>query len=255
MENTENTAGTPFPPEPALAPAQPPRMSAFARVIGIFFEPDAVFQDIARSPGFILPLVLVILCSAGTAAVMVNRVDMREFMMKQLDKSPRTENMSAAQKEQAIETGAKFAKFGFFFTPLFVPLGILVIAGILMLMANFVFGGTATFKQLFSVAAHAQSIGIILGILIVIILFLKDPADVDLQNPIASNLGMLIPIETSKFLHRMGTSLDIFSFWQIYLLGSGAAICGRLSKAKGIMAIAIPWFVYVMIVSGLAMLQ
>jgi len=49
MENTENTAGTPFPPEPALAPPQPPSKNAFERVIGIFFEPDATFQDIARS--------------------------------------------------------------------------------------------------------------------------------------------------------------------------------------------------------------
>jgi hypothetical protein len=257
MENTENTAGTPFPPEPALAPEQPPTPSknAFERVIGIFFEPDAVFADIARSPGFILPLVLVILCSAGTATVMVNRIDMRDFMAKQLEKNPRTESMPAAQKEQAIENGAKFTKFAFFATPVFVPISMLVIAGILMVMANFVFGGTATFKQLFSVVAHAQMVGIILGILIVVILFLKDPSDVDLQNPIASNLGMLIPIETSKFLHRLAVSLDIFSFWQMYLLGSGAAICGRLSKAKGIMAIGIPWFIYVLVVSGLATLQ
>jgi len=140
-------------------------------------------------------------------------------------------------------------------TPVFVPLMMLIIAGILMVMANFVFGGTATFKQLFSVAAHAQMVGIIYGLLIVVILFLKDPADVDLQNPIASNLGLLIPMETSKFLHRLAISVDIFSLWQVYLLGTGAAICGRLSKAKGIMAIGIPWLVWVLIVSGLATFQ
>jgi len=257
MENAENTAGTPTPPEPQLAPAPPaqPSKGAFARVIGIFFEPEATFQDIARSPGFIVPLLLVILCSAGTAAVMVNRVDMRDFMAKTLEKNPRTESMSAAQKEQAIETGAKFAKIGIYFTPAIVPLSILIIAGILMLMTNFVFGGTATFKQLFAVATHAQMVGIIMGVLIVAILFLKDPADVDLQNPVASNLGLLIPMETSKFLHRMAISLDIFSFWQIYLLGTGAAICGRLSKAKGLMAIGIPWLIWVLIVSGLATFQ
>ena len=254
MENTENTAGLPIPPEPP-PPLPQPGKSAFERVIGIFFEPEATFQDIARSPGFIVPLLLVMICSAGTAAVMVNRIDMRDFIAKQLDKNPRTESMPAAQKEQAIENGAKFGKIGFYVTPVFVPLMMLIIAGVLMVMANFVFGGTATFKQLFSVAAHAQMVGIIFGLLIVVILFLKDPADVDLQNPIASNLGLLIPIETSKFLHRFAISLDIFSLWQVYLLGTGAAICGRLSKAKGIMAIGIPWLVWVLIVSGFATFQ
>jgi hypothetical protein len=89
----------------------------------------------------------------------------------------------------------------------------------------------------------------------VVILFLKDPTDVDLQNPIASNLGLLIPAETSKFLHRLAISMDIFSFWQIYLLGTGAAICGRLSRVKGIMAIGIPWLIYVFIAAGLATFQ
>ena len=230
-------------------------MSAFARIIGIFFEPEATFQDIARSPGFIAALLLVMLFALGTVAAMHNRLDWRDVVAKQMEKNPRMESMPAAQKQQAIETGAKIGTYFLYATPLFVPLGILIIAGFLMMMGNFVFGGTATFKQIFAVTTHAQLIGIIAGILGVVILFLKDPADVDVQNLVASNLGPLIPAETSKFLHRLAISLDLFSFWQIYLLGTGLAICGRLSKAKGIMAVAIPWLIYVLIAAGFASLQ
>ena len=104
MENNENTAGTPFPPEPQLEPAPPPppAKSAFARIIGIFFEPDATFQDIARSPGFILPLLLVILCSAGTAAVMSTRIDMRDFIAKQMEKSSRAGSNTRLKSIPAI---------------------------------------------------------------------------------------------------------------------------------------------------------
>jgi len=122
-------------------------------------------------------------------------------------------------------------------------------------MGNFVFGGTATYKQLFAVTAHTQLIGVIATILTIVILFLKDPSDVDVQNLLASNLGPLISAETSKFLHALAISMDLFSFWLIYLLGSGVAICGRLSRTKGIMAVVIPWLIVVLIKCGLATLQ
>lgn len=230
-------------------------MSALARIFGIFYEPDATFQDIARSPGFIAPLLLVMVFSCATAAVMVNRLDMKDIAAKQMAKNPRTESMSKEQKEQGIELGAKIATYATYAAPIFVVLGVLIISGVLMVMGNFIFGGTATFKQIFSVTAHAQLPGIIMGILAIVILFLKDPADVDPQNMVASNLGPLIPTETSKFLHALGTSIDIFSFWQIFLLGTGLAICGRLSRAKGIMAVVIPWLIIVLIKCGLATLQ
>jgi hypothetical protein len=254
MENTENIAGTPQPPEPTAPPA-PPTMSAFARVIGIFFEPDATFRDIARSPGFIVPLVLVMLCSMATATVLVNRLDMRDIAAKQIEKNPRTESMPKEQKQAAIEMGAKIGTYATYASPVFVILAVLIISGVLLVMGNFVFGGTATFKQIFAVTAHAQLPGIIIAILAIVILFLKDPADVDVQNLVASNLGPLISAETSKFLHAVAISIDLFSFWQIFLLGTGLAICGRLSRAKGIMAVVIPWLIYVLIKSGLASLQ
>jgi hypothetical protein len=251
MENTENIAGTPQPPETPAAPT----MSAFARVIGIFFEPDATFRDIARSPGFIVPLVLVMLFSLATGATIVNRLDMRDIAAKQMEKNPRTENMSKEQKQNAIELGAKIGTYITYATPVFVILSTLVIALVIWVMGNFVFGGTATFKQLFAVTAHAQLVGIIMAILAIVILFLKDPGDVDVQNLVASNLGPLISADTSKFLHALAISMDLFSFWQIFLLGSGVAICGRLSRTKGIMAVVIPWLILVLIKCGLATLQ
>ncbi len=251
MEN-ENLAGTPAPPPPPPAAQPEQRVSAIGRIFGIFFEPTATFEDIARAPGFIAPLILVILCSLGTAAVITQRVDMRDFMMKQLEKSPRAEQMSAAQKEAAVDQMTKFSKYFAFAPPIFVPLIVLIIAGVLMLMVNFVFGGRATFNQLFAVAAHAQVIGVVNAIIIVAIVFLKDPSDFDLQNPVASNLAFLVSQESSKFLHRLLQSIDLFSLWQVFLLGTGAAVCAKMSRGKGIAAVAIPWLILALVSAGFA---
>ena len=39
---------------------QPPRMSEFSRMIGVYFEPTKTFEDVARRPSFLAPLLLTI---------------------------------------------------------------------------------------------------------------------------------------------------------------------------------------------------
>ena len=93
----------------------------------------------------------------------------------------------------------------------------LIITGCLLLICNFILGGQASFKQMFAVQTHSQMPGIILGVLTIIILFLKDPSDInDPQNIVQANLGLLISDETSKFAHRLLMSMDLLSFWQIF---------------------------------------
>ncbi len=236
-------------------PPEPPKASkgAFERIIGVFFEPGATFADIAKAPSFVLPLILVMLCGIGVSFTMSSRIDTEQMIRQQIMKSSRAADLPKEQLDKQVEVGAKIAKYSFFVVPVVIPVMLLVFAGIFLVMGNFVFGGTATYKQLFAAVAHAQMPGVILSIVTVVVLFLKkDPSDIDMQNMVAANLGPLISEETSKFLHRLAISLDIFSFWQMYLLGTGIAAAGRLSFMKGLMAVVIPWGLYVLIVSGLA---
>jgi len=225
------------------------------RIIGVFFEPTATFADIAKSPGFVAPLILVIICTLGVSSVMFLKVDTELMMRQQMSKNSRFTDLPKEQQEKQIEVAAKFSKYFFFAVPVVLPIVWLALAGILFMMANFIFGGSATFKQMFSVVAHAQLPGIILGMLGVVILFLKDPADIDVQNLVASNLGPLISAETSKVGHRLAMSIDLFSFWQMFLLGKGISASARLSFAKALMAVVIPWLLYVLVVTGFAALQ
>ena len=239
-----------------LPPSEPrPSKGAFERIIGVFFEPTATFADIARSPSFLAPLLLLIVCSMATSAVMVQKIDAEQMVRQQIMKSSRAADIPKEQLEKQVEVGAKFAKYSFFAVPIFLPIWLLILAGILFMMSNFIFGGASTYKQLFAVATHAQMPGIILALLSIVVLFLKDPADIDVQNMVATNLGPLITDETSKVGHRLAMSIDLFSFWQIFLLGKGISASGRLSFAKGLMAVVIPWLLYVLVVTGLAAIR
>jgi hypothetical protein len=239
-----------------LPPSEPqPSKGAFERIIGVFFEPTATFADIARSPSFIVPLLLMMVCSCATAVTMMQRIDAEQMVRQQIMKSSRAAEIPKEQLEKQVEMGSKFAKYSFFAVPVILPIMLLIFTGVFFIMSNFVFGGSATFKQLFAVVTHAQLPGILLGILTIVVLFLKDPADIDIQNMVATNLGPLISEETSKIGHRLAISMDLFSFWQIFLLGKGISAAGRLTFGKALMAVLIPWALYVLVAAGLASLR
>lgn len=229
-------------------------MSPLARIIGVFISPGETFADIARSPSFLVPLVLVTIVSVSFSALLVNRIGMENIVRQQMMKNPRTAEMPKDQLEQAVERGTKIGSVFAYVGPLvFVPVGILVVAAVLLGMVNFVFGATAQFKQVFGTVAHAWlPPSLVVSILSAVILFLKDPADVDMQNLVAANLGVVVSAETSKFLHRMATSFDLFSFWHIALLAMGLSAVTKLNFSKSLVAVVIPWALWVLGASGLA---
>lgn len=229
-------------------------MSPLARLIGVFISPGETFADIARAPSFLVPLVLVTVTSVSFSALLVNRIGMDTIVRQQMMKNPRMADLPKDQIEQAVERGVKIGGFFTYVGPLvFVPVGILIVAGVLLAMVNFVFGATARFKQVFGMVAHAWiPPSLTVSILGAVILFLKDPADVDMQNLVAANLGVVVSAETSKFLHRMATSIDLFSFWQIALLAMGLSAVTKFNFSKSLVAVVIPWALWVLGAAGLA---
>ena len=93
---------------PAPDAQSQPGISPVGRVFGVFFSPKPTFEDIVRKPSWVLPFVLLTLFSIGVTFAINQRINWRQFMTQQIEKSPRSANMSAEQKEQQIEGGAKF---------------------------------------------------------------------------------------------------------------------------------------------------
>src|SRR5438045_6792074 len=94
---------------PAPDAQSQPGISPIGRVFGVFFSPKPTFEDIVRKPSWVLPLVLLTLFSIGVSFSINQRINWREFMSQQIEKSPSAANLSAEQKQQRIEGGAKFS--------------------------------------------------------------------------------------------------------------------------------------------------
>lgn len=246
------TTPTPMPE----AQAQPQAaVSPFGRVIGVFFSPKATFEDIARKPSWILPILITTALSVISVTALNQRMDWRSYIVQQIEKSPRGEQLSAEQKQQQAETGAKFTVGIVYVSGFLVPICFALFVGLVMWGAyNLLAGAGATFSQSFSIVAHSGLVGIITTPLFLLVLFLRAPGTFDPDNPLATNLAVLLPEDSAKWLITLCKSIDVFTFWTLILIAIGfAAVNARKLKGAKSFSIAFTvWAVYVVIRVGIA---
>jgi hypothetical protein len=218
---------------PVPAPEAQVSISPFGRVLGVLFSPGKTFEDIVRKPSWMLPIVLTTILSIAVSFSIDQRINWREFMSQQIEKSPRAAQMSAEQKQQQIEGGAKFSPVFTYCIGLLGPILAALVVSLVMRGAYTLLGGASTnFSTAFSITSHAFLTGLISSPLFILILYLKPYGTADLENPIAANLAAFLPDDSAKWLVALCKSFDIFTFWTLILLAIGFAAVNP-KKLKG----------------------
>jgi Yip1 domain len=228
---------------------QPARMSAVGRMTGVLFSPKATFEDIAAKPGFILPLAIIVVLTLAIVAVFGQRVGWRTFMEQQFAKSPQTANLSAEEKEQRMSAAVKIAPIiGYVQAVIAVPIAALIIGAVLMGVFNLIAGARVSFAQALGVVSYSWVPGIIGGVIGLILLFIKAPDTIDLEHLVAADVGAFLSGDSPKWLMSLCSSLNLFTFWEIVLMGIGfsAASPKKVSIGKGIAIVAAWWALYVL---------
>jgi hypothetical protein len=229
---------------PAPEAQAQPAISPFGRIIGVFFSPKPTFDDIARKPSWVLPVVLLTLFSLGVSFAINQRINWREFVSQQIEKSPQAASMSAEQKEQRIEGGAKFSPPFTYAIGLLGPIiGVLCVALVMWGAYNLLGGANTDFGTSFAITAHAFMTGLLSSLLFILVLYLKPYGTVDLENPVATNLAAVLPEDSAKWLVALLKSIDVFTFWTLILLAIGFAATNP-KKLKGGKAFTIAFSVW-----------
>jgi hypothetical protein len=242
-------------PENAAAVEPESRMGEFSRIVGVFFEPARTFRDIAERPTWLVPLVLVILAVIGVSTAMSQRIGWERIFRHQMETNSRYQQMTQEQREQTLALQMKFASVGAYAAAVIVPVYDVVVAAVLLGIAGGLMGGGMRFKQVFATVCWAGMPGLISAILTTVVIFLKNPDDFNVQNPIAFNLGAFLdPNTASKFVYSLAGSMDLFVFWTIFLMATGlkAAAGKKLTFTGALVAVMLPWAIYVLGKSALA---
>jgi Yip1 domain len=239
-------------PVAAGVPEAPGPINHFGRILGVFFSPKATFEDIARRPTWIVPVALMTVLGVATAFFLNQKVDWRDVAAKRIEDSPRSANLSAEQKEQQIAMSAKISPVvSYCFGALLPTLGVLVVALVLWLAYNVIGGAGTNFSTSLGVVAHVFSVTLLSGVLFIVILLLKAPGTVDLDNPVATNVGAFLPESTPKALMSLGRSVDLFAVWMLVLLSIGfTAVNPKKLRGKALSIAIAVWAVWVAVKMG-----
>jgi hypothetical protein len=248
---------------PENAPAMEPEaagMVELSRLTGVFFEPGKTFADIAERPRWLVPLLLVIVAGVAFYFLYGQHVGWERFLRRQMETNARVEQrmerIPADRRDRAIAMQVKFMGIGYYFgTIVMVPLMYAFSAAIVLGIASGLMSAGVKFRQVFAIVCYAGLPGILKHALAIVVLFLKNPDEFNLVNPLAFNpAAFMDPINSSKFLYTLAMSLDLFTIWGILLIATGlkAAAGKRLTYGGALFAVVFPWAILVLAGASLA---
>lgn len=251
------TIPTPSPVAPEASETQAP-IHHIGRMFGALFNPKPTFEDIARRPSWLAPVILVTGIALVSTVIFTQRVGWERFTQQQIERNPRAAERLAQvppdQRQQAIARSAQIYKWVGYGSGVVAYLVIVVVVGlILMGSINLMTGASVDYKTSLGIVAHAYMPSVIAGVLSILILLLKDPETVDIEHLLASNVGAFLSSETPRWLVSLATAIDLFSFWQIFLLAIGfvATSPKKVALGKALATVIVVWGIYVLTKAGL----
>jgi hypothetical protein len=228
-------------------------LSQVERVVDTFIAPSRTFQDILRDSSWWLPWlmgVLVTLCFGFAIQQKIGWDKTYGNILLQSSQAAqdRLSQLPADQQARQKAMGAAFVKYVFWGTPVLGLIFAAIAASVLLATLNFGLGGRATFAQMFAVWMYGTLPFVIQGILSIVAIFAGLDADsFNLKNPVGTNIGYFLPLDSPKWLIALGTSMDVLTIWVLILLTIGCAIVGRTKRSTAAVAVWGWWILITLI--------
>jgi hypothetical protein len=192
--------------------------SLLSRFFGIITEPRATYEAVVAHPKWFGMLALTSILAAALVG---------GFLLTSVGREAWLDAAAAGVPDQQYQTMQRMSGFVGYITIcamiVIFPLILAVIAGILFAVFNAALGGTATFKQVFTVVVHAGPIGVLAQLFTVPLNYARGTMSS------STNLGVLTQsiLADGSFLARLLGAIDLFVIWQIVVLAIGLAVLYR----------------------------
>jgi hypothetical protein len=231
--------------EPVAAVPEP-SPSAAGRIVGVFVSPGETFASIARRPTWLVPLLLWTAVSIAVTALLIPKIDYEKLIRTSIEKRGQTipeERMPAIieqQKKIGSIIGWAFAGVGPALTGLLVAV---------VVWGSFkAFGWDTRFNQAFGVTTHAFLPGVLKAAILGFLITRQESVDPQaLGDLLRSNLGFLVARDSSKALHSLLGSIDVFSLWTLFLFVVGFSAAAKIKRGSAAGVIVALWLLTVAI--------
>lgn len=212
-------------------------MNIWQKIIGIYYRPTEVFEQLKPKTLWWVPLIIVVAVSA--AAVWITRPIVMPEIMAQMAQNPDIPPESLPQIQEKIQN------------PLFSLLNVFLGLPLAWLAVGLVFwgvfsmlGGKSTFVKMFAATIWAWMVSIPGSLVKVPLMFVMETAKVH------TSLALILPLEMEEtFLFRLLSQVDIFAIWTISVMAIGYSAFTGIKQKKSLWAVFITWAVWILILS------
>ncbi len=237
---------------------QAPGLTQWQRVSNTFTAPSKTFADIKRgNKSWWMPFLIFTLVGYILFGVVASRIGMQQVVENQIHLNPKQEenlNEHPEQREMTMKISLGITEGIFIGNPLLL-LAIVAIGSLgIWATINFLFGGKATYGNIFTVWMYAGLPGLVKVLLGIIVIYAGTaPESFNIKNYAPTNIGAFLnPLETNHALYSLATSLDVVTIWTVVLLGIGTAMVAGVKRSSGYIVVFGWWALFVLIGAGAA---
>ena len=234
-----------------------PGLTQWQRVADTFTAPSKTFEDIKRgNKSWWLPILISLAFAYLLFAGITMKIGWAQVAENAIHLNPKAEAKLNQAPEEQRATSLKFTQYAmegaFAASPVLVLFFAAVVSLVMWGTINFVFGGKATFPEIFAVWMYAGLPGIIKALLGTIVIFSGlAPESFNLTNFAPTSVGAFLnPTDTNAALYKLATSLDITTIWFLVLLGMGIATVAGVKRSSGYIAVFGWWALVVLVGVG-----
>jgi len=191
-------------------------MSLPQRFIGVLFSPKATFEAVVSWPRWLGMLaVTTVLATAFLGGLFLSEVGQQALLDRMAETMPPEQFKGAAASIKIIAIAQVVGIL------VISPLFALALAGILLGVFT-VTGGTASYKQVIAVVAHAGVVSTVGGAFSAVLNYFRE----NITSP--TNLAVFLPgIEENSFLGGLLGTIDLVFVWWLFVLAIGLGVLYR----------------------------
>ncbi len=236
---------------PGTAPIEPapPASGLPGAFLGLYSAPRPAFERLLAARRWWIALAGAVALNLAFTAIWSRNVDPLEFMREQIAQSPQAASLSPEQFEQAVrQQAAAFPVFLWLGPFVFTPLAVVLVAAVYLFVFRFAKGSEIRFGDSLGVVGWTfLAVSLVTVPLLLMTIAAKGEWSVDPRTVLQAGPAVLLDkAETPRFLYTLLDSLDLFSFWTLFLLAVGYAVGARRSTGWAAWGVLLPWVVYVL---------
>jgi len=215
------------------APEAPEKGNSFGRIIGVIFSPKETFESIVRKPTWLVPIILLCLVQCAVVGIYGQRVGWRSLLEKQLGNNPQFQQLKPEAQQERIQQVMPFVSKIAYVQVIIGPfVALFLFAGIFWLIFNMGAGAKIGYRIAMGVVSYSLVPGLLTALLGILVLYLKDPSTVDLQNLVATNVASYLSSDAPKWMHALRL-VDLFVIWEMILLALGFSAAAPKKLSTG----------------------